>query len=42
MPLTQQEEIRRQVSCILTLKEEGRRMTKDEVEDLWSTLTTAE
>jgi len=36
------EENRRQISCLMSLKEESRYMTFDEVEDAWHTLQTAE
>ena len=37
-----QEELRRQVSCVVSMRDEGRILTMDEVEDLWSALRFAE
>lgn len=38
LPMSSTEELRRQISCLLTLKEEGRSLTSDEIEDLIYTL----
>jgi hypothetical protein len=38
LPLSNSEELRRQISCLLSAKEENRSLTKDEFEDLWHTL----
>jgi hypothetical protein len=38
LPMSSNEELRRQISCLLTLKEEGRSLTTDEIEDLIYTL----
>ena len=40
--ITQSEELRRQLSCILSIKEELRRLTPDEVEDTMHTMDFAE
>ena len=42
LPLSSSEEIRRQISCIMSLKEDNRSLTLDELEDLWYTLSFAE
>jgi hypothetical protein len=42
MPLSNSEELRRQISCLLSVKEENRSLTKDEFEDLWHTICFAE
>lgn len=42
IPLSKSEELRRQVSCILSLKEEERPLTHDEIEDVFYTLQVAE
>ena len=42
LPMSSTEELRRQISCLLTLKEEGRSLTSDEIEDLLYTLQFAE
>ena len=42
LPLSSSEEIRRQISCIMSLKEDNRNLTLDELEDLWYTLSFAE
>ena len=42
LPMSSTEELRRQISCLLTLKEEGRSLTSDEIEDLIYTLQFAE
>eukprot|EP00347_Sterkiella_histriomuscorum_P004034 403361997 len=42
IPLQQSEELRRQISCLMSVKEEDRYLTVDEFEDAWHTLTFAE
>ena len=42
VPMSQSEEIRRQVSCILSIKDENRMLCLDEAEDVASTLQFAE
>ncbi len=42
LPISPSEELRRQISCILSLKEENRLLTLDELEDLWYTLNFAD
>lgn len=42
MPLQQSEELRRQLSCLMSIKEEDRYLTVDEFEDAWHTLSFAE
>lgn len=42
LPVNLNEELRRQVSCLLSLKEESRALTQDELEDLWFTMHFAE
>lgn len=41
-PVPSSEELRRQISCVLSIKEENRVMQVDELEDLWYTLNFAE
>ncbi|TNV74683.1 hypothetical protein FGO68_gene6543 [Halteria grandinella] len=36
------EELRRQISCMLSLKDENRQLVRDELEDVWHTLRFAE
>jgi hypothetical protein len=42
LPLSSSEELRRQISCIMSLKEDNRALTLDELEDLWHTLAVSE
>ncbi len=42
MPLTPGEELRRQLSCLLSIKEEQRRLTADEMDEVWHTIGVAE
>ena len=42
MQLTQSEELRRQLSCVLSIRDEGRQLTPDEVEDTLQTMDFAE
>ena len=42
LPLSSSEEIRRQISCIMSLREDNRSLTLDEIEDVWYTLSFAE
>ena len=42
IPMSQSEEIRRQLSCILSIKEENRSLTLDECEDVVCTMDFAE
>ena len=42
IPMSQSEEIRRQLSCILSIKEESRILTLDEAEDVVCTMDFAE
>ncbi|CDW88620.1 UNKNOWN [Stylonychia lemnae] len=42
IPLQQTEELRRQISCLMSIKDEDRYLTPDEFEDAWSTLQFAE
>jgi hypothetical protein len=40
--LTQSEELRRQLSCVLSIRDEDRQLTPDEVEDTLQTMDFAE
>jgi hypothetical protein len=40
--LTQSEELRRQLSCVLSIRDEGRQLTPDEVEDTLQTMDFAD
>lgn len=42
LPLSTSEELRRQISCIMSMKEDNRALTLDELEDLWHTLSISE
>jgi len=41
LPLPSSEELRRQISCIMSLREDNRSLTLDELEDLWHTLSVS-
>jgi hypothetical protein len=42
LPLPSSEELRRQISCIMSLREDNRSLTLDELEDLWHTLSVSQ
>ena len=38
MPMSTSEELRRQISCLISIKDEDRPLTLDELEDAWHIL----
>lgn len=42
MPHTQKEELRRQISVLLSLKEDAKMLTTDQVQDCWHVLEFAD